>query len=378
MKQATILCVDDEPNVLSSIRRNLQREFNVLTAISGLEALNTLRAHNDIEVVVSDMSMPGMDGAQLLKYYKEYSPDTVRIMLTGNADQATATKAINDGQIFRFLSKPCPPKTLGKAISDGVNHHRLITSERELLEKTFKGTLKLLTDVLAIAAPDVFSAGTELQNIAKKVTKELGINDGWILEAAIMLLQLGWVGVPLELVKAYRSQGEISTNDQVLIDDRWKTAHSLIQNIPRLEVVADIIEFGHKREAELDSELLPLGKAMQVLVSYAERIHIGDSPVDAIVKIEEIGSYFDPEVVAVIRRINEDAADYAVAEVDIRGLVIGQVFMRDVLGTDGQVLLRKGQVVTDSLRTRLGNYYSIGRLDGKFLVKIDDSKHLAS
>jgi len=101
-----ILLVDDDCNILDAYRRSLSREFLMETAVGGEQALKLLAQDDPFAVVVSDMRMPGMDGIQLLNTIKSQSPDTIRVMLTGNADMDTAIKAINEGSIFRFLNKP--------------------------------------------------------------------------------------------------------------------------------------------------------------------------------------------------------------------------------------------------------------------------------
>lgn len=101
-----ILLVDDDSNILEGFRRTLSREFLMETALGGEQALKLVADNGPYAVVVSDMRMPGMDGIQLLIRIKSVSPDTIRIMLTGNADMETAVDAINEGSIFRFLNKP--------------------------------------------------------------------------------------------------------------------------------------------------------------------------------------------------------------------------------------------------------------------------------
>jgi DNA-binding NtrC family response regulator len=101
-----ILLVDDDPNILDGFRRSLSREFLMETALGAELALKLVAENGPYAVVVSDMRMPGMDGVQFLSKVKAQSPDTIRVMLTGNADMDTAVHAINEGSIFRFLNKP--------------------------------------------------------------------------------------------------------------------------------------------------------------------------------------------------------------------------------------------------------------------------------
>src|SRR5829696_4359 len=134
-----ILCVDDERNVLEAYQRSLRKEFHIEIATSGAEGLAAVESQGPYAVIVSDMRMPGMDGIRFLAKVKEKAPDSVRIMLTGNADQQTAIEAVNEGNIFRFLTKPCPPETLAKALSAGLQQYWLVVAEKELLEKTLSG-----------------------------------------------------------------------------------------------------------------------------------------------------------------------------------------------------------------------------------------------
>jgi len=121
---AKVLLVDDEPNVLAAYRRELSGRFDLLTASGGGEALAQLEREGPVAVVVSDMRMPGMDGAELLSRIKRSTPDTVRMMLTGCNDQQTAIAAINQGCAQRFHNKPCPGEELARSISDGIALHQ--------------------------------------------------------------------------------------------------------------------------------------------------------------------------------------------------------------------------------------------------------------
>src|SRR5690349_3314098 len=143
-----ILLVDDEPNLLSALQRGLRRQFTVETACGGSAGLTILEKWQDFAVVVADMQMPEMNGVQFLAKVRESAPDIVRMMLTGNADQATAMEAVNQGNIFRFLNKPCTVDRLADALNAGVRQHQLITAERDLLENTLRGSIKVLTDIL--------------------------------------------------------------------------------------------------------------------------------------------------------------------------------------------------------------------------------------
>src|ERR1039458_7392095 len=107
-----ILLVDDEPRVIEALQRSLRTEFNLQIAEGPENGLRALAHNGPFAVVVSDLRMPGMNGVQFLARVRASSPETIRVMLTGQADMNDAIAAINEGNIFRFLTKPCPAATL--------------------------------------------------------------------------------------------------------------------------------------------------------------------------------------------------------------------------------------------------------------------------
>lgn len=128
-----VLLVDDEPAVLDGLRRQLRLSFEVSTAVGGAEALALLETSEPFAAVLSDMRMPVMDGATFLSLVRERHPDTVRLLLTGQSDMESTIAAINDGQIYQFLSKPCPASTIEAALQDAAKLHRQISAERGAL-----------------------------------------------------------------------------------------------------------------------------------------------------------------------------------------------------------------------------------------------------
>jgi DNA-binding NtrC family response regulator len=130
-----ILFVDDEPSVVEALQRQFRKLYHIHIALGGEEALTMLRIQGPFAVVVSDCRMPGIDGIQFLALVRKIAPDTVRMMLTGNNDLETAMEAVNQGEIFRFLTKPCPPDTFQKALEAGMKQYQLIRSKKSGLSR---------------------------------------------------------------------------------------------------------------------------------------------------------------------------------------------------------------------------------------------------
>lgn len=133
------LCIDDEDNILQVFRRTLGRKFNLYTANSGEKALELLKEHGDIAVILCDYNMPAMNGIEFLQQASRVSPDSVQMMLTGNIQLEVVVEAINTTEIFRYIPKPCRSEVLEKVIDDALDQYRLVLSNRrmtlELAEK---------------------------------------------------------------------------------------------------------------------------------------------------------------------------------------------------------------------------------------------------
>src|ERR1700683_3777596 len=244
-----VLCVDDEPRVVEGLALHLRRDYNVVTANGGHAALQLLKVHGAPTVIVSDMRMPGMDGATLLKHVKHLHPETTRILLTGDPGRDVAMAAVNEGQIFRFLTKPCPPEQLRSAIEAGVVHHRLLIAEKVLLQETLIGCIKALVDILAITNPVAFGRSTRVKRLATELATSIGSAGFWQLEAAAMLSQIGYISLPIELVEKLYYGKRLTPEERVLADGAPLVAQKLLGRIPRLEPVMEILAAVRKGDA---------------------------------------------------------------------------------------------------------------------------------
>ena len=315
-----ILCVDDEPNILSGYQRSLRKQFEIETAPGGAEALAKIEENGPYAVLVTDMRMPGMDGIQFLQEAQRVAPDSVRIMLTGNADQQTAAGAVNEGRIFRFLNKPCSPEDLGHALTAGLEQYRLITAEKELLEKTLGGTIKMLMEILATVDPDLFGRAQALRLNMRALADALSASG---LVAPSGLLAAGTRGPagprrhghrPALHVAGKARQGQALTEAESKIWQRVpETSYTLLRNIPRLEPVAQIVRFQHKHfdgggvpDGPVCGALIPLGARMlKVLLDLAE-IEAGRVPRPAAFTLmQRQAKRYDPEVLAAARLVSD-------------------------------------------------------------------------
>lgn len=359
-EQPHILCVDDEPKVLEGLVLNLRRHYRVSTANNGQGGLAIIDGTDPPAVVVSDMRMPEMDGAAFLSQVRERSPDTVRLLLTGQADLESAIAAVNHGQIFRFLTKPCAPPTFLTAIEAAVAQHRLITAERELLEKTLRGSIKALTEILSLASPLIFGRATRLKQHATELVAGLGVPFSWQLEVAVMLSQIGCIVLTAENNEKLYYGKPLSPVETESTQCVPKISLQLLESIPRLELVCAILDAqeynfdgqGSPRGAP-QGESIPLGARVLKLVSDYDFLEAGGaSPGVAISTLQGRKGRYDPKLLGALSRVKTKASPGA-GGIGLASLQAGMLLIQDVMSQTGSLLVPRGHEVTEAILTRL-------------------------
>lgn len=364
-----ILFVDDESSVLQGIQRTLRGKFTIDTADSGAAGLEALQKRGPFAVVVSDMRMPGMDGVEFLSRVKDLAPDTIRVMLTGNSDLETAVRAVNQGAIFRFANKPCPPEMLIPLLEAARRQHQLVTAEKQLLEDTLGGCIRVLTEILSLADGRQFARATALQDLTRRVTRSLAMPDAWQINAAAMLAQIGTVAIPPVVLVRAREGKTLAGAEKDMLTRIPDTGHDLLRHVPRLETVASIVKYQHKNldgtGYPADSQKgadIPVGaRLLRILGDVVTKQQEGDS-VDSIVKdLRSHPEQFDQQMVdAVVRVLQEkDGArsqDAMTTEVTLRELQVGHVLAANVVTAENTVLVVPGTKITFVLRERLLNF----------------------
>ncbi|MBK7859413.1 MAG: response regulator [Archangiaceae bacterium] len=347
-----VLCVDDEPNVLEGLSLHLRRKFQVTTAVSGAEGLEKLKGQAPFAAIVSDMRMPGMSGAEFLRAARGLAPDSVRLLLTGQADLASAVAAVNEGQIFRFLSKPCPPPLLLQAIESAAQQHRLITAERELLEQTLRGTVKMLTDVLALANPLAFGKVARAKELVDTILRPVAPSEVWKAEVACLFSHIGAVHLPPStLEKWYRGEA-LESAEQEKVDKLPAAAEQLLALIPRLEPVRDVVSSVARGDAPQHA---PLGaRAVKLAFDYDALRSRGDGATLAFETLKGRLGHYDSELLAALGEYAAaDARRPAVRELMLRDLRPGMTFTEDLRNKGGMLLVPRGMELTAALHLRL-------------------------
>ncbi len=349
-----VLFVDDEVNILQAMRRQLRGKFQVEVAGSGAEALklfgDSVQQGSPFAVVISDMQMPQMNGLELLKRIRELHAETVRIMLTGNADQQTAINAVNEGRIFRFLNKPITADQLSGAIAMGLEHYDLLHSERVLLTQTLQGAVHLVTDILGLVHPEAFGANQAARRLARTIAIQLKFEPLWTIELAAMLSSIGWVAIPDSVVHDHLHGHPLNPEQRKQFDQHPKIGAALLSKIPRLEPIADLIQ----HQLDPSGSTTPLGAKILRVVNEYQRLTLTQAPANAIERLKSAPAIYDRQVVEALA--NAICGSTVTVNAEIDDLREGMVLANPVVTSSGEILLRAESEVTGLVIERLKNF----------------------
>ncbi len=364
-----ILFVDDEAAVLDSFKRQLRGKFDIDTALGPAAAQQAIQNDGPYAVIVSDMKMPGMNGAQLLAWARGASPESVRMILTGFADMDSAVKAVNEGNVYRFLTKPCDAQTLIRALIDAIRQYRLEIAERQILEQTLQGAIKVLTDMLALVKPEAFGRASRISRHVREIAAEMALEQPWQYETAAMLSQIGCLALPDDLLyKVYKGK-PLSRMESEEFRGHPAMAAELLDNIPRLEPVSQAILYQEKQfdgygppEGGLAGHAIPLGgRILKVVLDFDSLSAGGLNKAKGLVELKKRHGWYDPDLLLVLEETLGMEAKYNLRQVDIVDLEENMILSQDICA-GSRVLLARGQQLSRTLIVSLRNYHRAQRL----------------
>jgi response regulator RpfG family c-di-GMP phosphodiesterase len=388
-----ILFVDDEPAFLTSYQLMLPQDLRLLnpgldtdststapklldfhTAVGGAAGLAAIQNRGPYSLIISDMRMPGMNGLEFLTRVQQAAPETVRMLLTGYSDIEVLMNAVNRGQVFQYLAKPCEQQTLAQAVIIGLSQYRLIRAEKELLEKTLTGAIEVLADVLSAVSPEAFARSNRIAKYVKHLTAKLQLHQAWCYQAAAMLSQLGCITLNPELLQAAYLGTRLSPEDRALYEAHAAVAQALLANVQRLEPVAWMVgqQFGAASQKppqtpHLSEEDLWLGvKLLRVASSFESLRMSGFSVEEAILRLRHRAE-FGPELLDVLAEVQEDDSRMELRRVAIAKIKVGAILQQNVRNRGGVLIVAKGQEVTPPVLLRL-QHFSEARLIGRVVL----------
>jgi FixJ family two-component response regulator len=358
-----ILLVDDDPAVLEAYNRLLRKELEVTTGAGGVAGLALLKQHGPFAVVVSDMRMPGMNGVEFLLKVQEASPDTIRVMLTGASDIETAVAAVNQGKIFRFLSKPCGKEMLVKTLRDSLAQYRLACAEKEILENTLRGTIYVLTEVLSLVSPAAFSRATRVRRYVQHVVSKLSLGNPWKFEVAAMMSQLGCVTLDPDTIDAVYAGRDLSPEEKAQYIEHPLIAQELLKTIPRMESIAWMIAHQNRRVPDhwefADRERREMRLGAQILraaLAFDLDLRKNLSRVEAALSLKRRFNDLDARIVDALVELEPEKAGEGASNVPIANLTAGLILEQEVRTEKGLLIAARGQEITTPLLLKLKTF----------------------
>jgi CheY-like chemotaxis protein len=358
-RRPRVLCVDDDAFMLSILTRTIGADYEVLTSNSGAEALQLIENSEPIQVVVSDHRMPGLSGAHFLQAVRDKHPLIVRILLTGETDLIEAVAAMNQAGLFRFLLKPGTRPVLLDTLQAAVAQYQLQVAERELLQETLLGTMRALSDVLAIANPAAFGHVSRIQELALGVAAQLKLPEQWPLEFASVATQLGHIALPERTLNRLYAGETLSPAESVQVAQSALVAERVLKRIPRLDPVVDILSRlaaggtgdDPRAPASIGAEIL------RVVSAYEAVERTSPSRDAAVHRLRAQGGRFDLQVLQALTDMLglEDTEDEPI-DVPIGRVRIDMIVAEDLRTRTGVLLVPKGYRVSESFVARLGNF----------------------
>ena len=413
----TVLCVDDEPSILSALRRVLRAEdCQVLQAGSGAEALALLAEH-PVDVVLSDMRMPGMDGAQLLAQVHQRWPDTARVLLTGYADMNATVAAINEGQIYRYIHKPWDETELRLTVRQAAERRILQTErarlqaltttqneelrtlnttlEQRVLERTsalqeaneqlrrnYLTSIRIFSSLMELRSGVLAGHGKRTASLARKVAQAMGLAEDVLQDVFVagLLHDVGFLALPDSILN--KPVGKLSAEEMVSYQRHPVLGAQSFMALDEHQPVASIIRSHHERADgsgfpdQLQGSQIPVGARILAVVDAFDDLthgHLTGAPLteaEARTILQRgRGTQFDAEIMDVFLHITQVVKPPAVRleSVGTDLLKPGMTLGKDLLSQEGVLLLSAGHVLTAELIGRISRYAKVEGL----LLKLD-------
>jgi response regulator RpfG family c-di-GMP phosphodiesterase len=402
----SMLCVDDEPNILAALRRLFRPlGYRVLCADSGAAALAMLEVES-VDLVISDMRMPAMNGAQFLAHVRARWPDTVRMLLTGYADVDTILAAINRGEVYRYITKPWDDNDILLLVRHALERRVLERVKRELeqlteqqneqlrtlnleledkvaartrelessrdallaandkLKSNFLTTIKIFSSIIEMRSDKLAGHSRRVADLARRIAVKMGLAPKECQQVfiAALLHDVGKLGFPDELLST--SVNSIGAEHLGLFRRHPARAAQLLMPLDELGAVAAILGAQMERfdgagfPDGLAGEQIPLGARIVALASDYDNLQLGAlvqrrvAATDArLIVCDSAGKRYDPAVVAAFRALTDGERPEPVRDLALlsRALAPGMVLSRDLLSSDGLMLLSSDHVLDAAL-----------------------------
>ena len=376
-----ILIVDDEENVLNGIKRSLRKTKGLHAAVGAAKALEIIDAEGPFAVVISDQQMPDIDGITFLKEVRERNPMAVRMMLSGNADQKTAVDAVKDAGIFRFLNKPCSIEDLSEAADSAINHFRLQKAEKDMLQDTLAGSVKMIVDIISMRDPESFARISRMREWGKRIAAKTSLPDAWKLDMALIVARFGEITLPDEVsIKISRHQ-KLNLAEQEAVFRTPEVARDLIKNIPKMEELSEIVYYQDKGfdgsgfpEETKSGTAIPLhARLIKILKDLSEHTDERRPTSLSFDRLKQNADLYDSRLVEIVRKClspkDGHAAQEKLMELSAMALEPGDIVAKDIYSTSGTLILSEHHELSDAAIQKIKQYVNLDKLEEPLSVR---------
>lgn len=357
-----ILCVDDEESILKGFQLNLRKDFELHMASNGAEGLEVFDRERGFALVLSDMRMPEMNGATMLSEIKKRDHEVVTVLLTGHTDFESAMAAVNEGNVFRMLSKPCPPDTLIKVLNAGLEQHDLIKSKRILLDKTLRGAVDALAQSLSTAKPLFFGRAQRVRRLANELADMLNVPNRWRVDVASVFSQLGYISLPESVCEDVYHKKDLSPEVKKLVKKLPGDIQNLIGKIPGLEEVDAIlqkIDVQYRYEENDGKGTRLLASILRVSLDFDFYEELGHDRSVIVQTLKARKDEYDPLVTNSLSNLLVVAEQkFQLEEIAIKNLEVGMRLAQELRLDDGFLIASCGADVDRQLLKVIRNYNS--------------------
>ena len=369
MKKNRILFVDDEQNILDTYRALLRKRFKVDVALGPEEGIEKVKSSRPYAIVISDLKMPKMDGITFLTKVKQLSPDTVRVMLTGHADLEAAISAVNEGSVFRFLTKPSSIDEMIRTLEAAMQQYSLVIAERELLRGTLRGSVKVLTDILSLTNPEAFGRSERVRRLAGYVGQHLKLKQTLYLDLAAMLGQLGCITLPESVLLKVFTGEELTAEEQQIYDMHPSVTAGMLSQIPRMETVSQIILHQNDR-LDKNPTMSVESRVLKACLDYDSLIQQKTDKMDAIAILRGMEGIYDSKVLDVLEKGTAGEDGYVRREIELEDLKKGMILDEGLWSEDEVHLVAEGTEITETAIIRISNFSRAKKLPPRIRVLV--------
>jgi hypothetical protein len=298
------------------------------------------------------------------------------MILTAYAELETTIAAVNKGHIFRFLSKPCDSEDLAAAFDSALRQYQLVEAEKELVEGTLRGSVKVLSDVLSLVSPLAFGQTTRVKQTVDAILQRIDVDNRWQIEIAAMLASMGCVTVPSEILEKTLSNKPLDKEERSVFSAHPKIAAELVNVIPRLELVAEIIRnqfVASPPDSDQLGSLSKESKILQIALDFDFHLLTSDSSMHALQKLKANAEAYGQELYEALADYVKNESNFEKAEILPAMAEEGMILAQDIKNESGMLLMAKGQVITKSASRLLANLATNGSIKG--MIKVVVTKH---